>query len=171
LRVALRRLRAAISLFGTILQDASTEKVKTELKWLTSELAPAREIDVFVKEKIEPLGRSTGPKRGIRAIERQFSARRREAFQHARKALATQRYRELPIDVLEWLETRKRHNGEEADKIGKFAERVMHRRIKKVRKQRRDFAELSAVRRHKLRTRLRRSVMPSTSSAACTRTR
>jgi hypothetical protein len=37
----------------------------------------------------------------------------------------------LPIDILEWLEVRK-PGARESDKVGKFAEKVMHRRIKKV---------------------------------------
>jgi CHAD domain-containing protein len=122
------------------------------LKWLTSELAAAREIDVFIKEKIKPLGRTTEPKRGVLAIEKQFSARRRQAFRRARNALATPRYRKLALDVLEWLETRRPGAAAESDTpIGKFAERILHRRIKKARKQGRDLAGLSVVQRHKLR--------------------
>ena len=37
MRVGLRRLRAAISLFADILQDPQTAALKDELKWLTSE--------------------------------------------------------------------------------------------------------------------------------------
>ena len=35
MRVGLRRLRAAISLFSNLLGDQETERVKAELKWLT----------------------------------------------------------------------------------------------------------------------------------------
>jgi triphosphatase len=156
MRVGLRRLRAAISLFGPILPAASTSKIKAELRWVTGELAAAREIDVFVKETIRPLARSAEPKRGVRAIEKQFSARRNQAFRRARKALATPRYRNLPIDVLEWLEVRKPGAADKSDKVGKFAEKVLHRRIKKVRKQGRDLVRLSAVQRHKLRIRIKK---------------
>ena len=45
MRVGLRRLRAAMSLFSTLLHDTQTAAIKTELKWLTGELAPAREIE------------------------------------------------------------------------------------------------------------------------------
>ncbi|XIA64527.1 CHAD domain-containing protein [Bradyrhizobium sp. TZ2] len=40
MRVGLRRLRAAISLFSKALPGAKTEGIKTELRWLTNELAP-----------------------------------------------------------------------------------------------------------------------------------
>jgi inorganic triphosphatase YgiF len=157
MRVGLRRLRAAISLFGTVLPPASTEKIKAELKWLTRELAPAREIDVFLKEKIKPLERFAEPKRGVRAIEKQFSNRRKQAFGRARVALATARYRKLAIDVLEWLDTRKADAVRKSDTpVGKFAERVLRRRIKKVRKEGVDLADLSAPQRHKLRIKIKK---------------
>jgi triphosphatase len=40
MRVGLRRLRAAISLFAKLLGDQEPERVKSELKWLTGELVP-----------------------------------------------------------------------------------------------------------------------------------
>ena len=43
------RLRAAISLFSGMLPGGQTEAIKTELKWLTNELAPAREIRYAVE--------------------------------------------------------------------------------------------------------------------------
>ena len=55
MRVGLRRLRAAMSLFKELLSDRQTARIKSELKWLTAELAPAREFDVYQKNKIEPL--------------------------------------------------------------------------------------------------------------------
>jgi triphosphatase len=55
MRVGLRRLRAALSLFKPLIESAETESIKTELKWLTDELAPARDFDVLVTEGIEPL--------------------------------------------------------------------------------------------------------------------
>jgi triphosphatase len=156
MRVGLRRMRAAIVLFGAILPASSTTKIKTELKWLTGELAPAREIDVFVKERIEPLSRASEPKRGVRAIEKRFSARHRQAFVRARDALETPRYRKLRIDVLEWLEMRQPGADAASEaSIEKFAGEAMHRRIRKARRQGRHLAELSAVERHKLRIKIK----------------
>ena len=45
MRIALRRLRAAISLFSTVVSDARVEAIKAELKWLGRELSPARDLD------------------------------------------------------------------------------------------------------------------------------
>jgi hypothetical protein len=46
-------LRAAISLFSDLLNDRQTEQVKRELKWLTGEFGPARELDVFQTRRPE----------------------------------------------------------------------------------------------------------------------
>jgi CHAD domain-containing protein len=157
MRVGLRCLRAAISLFGSVLPGPSTAKIKAELKWLTTELAAAREIDVFVKEIIRPLGRATEPKRGMRAIEKQFFAQRKKAFQCARKAPETSRYRTLLIDILEWLEIRKSNGTDEAQTpIGQFVGDLVQRRLRKARKQGRRLDHLSAVKRHKLRIKIKK---------------
>src|SRR5882757_5299571 len=54
MRVGLRRLRAAMALFADLLQDAQTAAIKGELKWLTQELAPARELEVLIKRVVAP---------------------------------------------------------------------------------------------------------------------
>jgi inorganic triphosphatase YgiF len=157
MRVGLRRLRAAISLFNKILPNASTARIKTELKWLTDELAPAREIDVFLEERLLPFVAKSRPKRGARAIESQFMAKRNAAFQDARRATETPRFRRLLIDVLEWTETRRHVYGDNTETlIGRFAADVLDRRIKKARKHGERLDQLSPEERHKLRIKIKK---------------
>jgi triphosphatase len=157
MRVGLRRMRAAISLFGKILPAASTERIKAELKWLTSELAPAREIDIFIKERIRPMARTTKPHRGMAAIERQFAAKRATAFKQAQRALASSRFRRLLIELLEWLETHKlRTNGDAKTAVDEFALNFLCRRIRKARKTGRGLGDLSSRERHKLRIKIKK---------------
>jgi len=56
MRVGLRRLRTAISLFADIVADARMPAVRRELKWLTNELGPAREFEVFLTRVVAPPG-------------------------------------------------------------------------------------------------------------------
>jgi triphosphatase len=157
MRVGLRRLRAAISLFDEMLPKAGTTQIKTELKWLTGELAPARELDVFLKERVQPLARKGGPKRGARAIESEFTASRNSALEHARRVIGTSRYRQLLIQTLEWLETRRPATDADARApIGRFAGDVLERRIRKARKQGRRLDQLSPHARHKLRIKIKK---------------
>ena len=85
MRVGLRRLRAALSLFAGILRDLQTAAIKTELKWLAGELAPARQLDVLMKRVVAPV-----KQRHARMACRRFraswpsSAKRRSCARRAR---------------------------------------------------------------------------------------
>ncbi|MGY8708684.1 CHAD domain-containing protein [Bradyrhizobium sp. 18BD] len=155
MRVGLRRLRAAISLFGDLLPRASTERIKSELKWLTSELAPAREIDVFVNESIRPIAGQGVPKRGARAIRARFSGQRKAAFARARDAVGSARYRRLLIDAIEWIETGQSRAHDDR-RIAAYAAEVLDRRIRKARKQGKHLNDLDPTQRHKLRIKIKK---------------
>jgi inorganic triphosphatase YgiF len=165
MRVGLRRLRAAISLFGALLDDPQTERIKRELKWLTNELGPARELDVYVAGNIRPLRRELerkprrlSPRRGLRELEKELEARRSRAFDRARKAVASERYRALVLDTLHWLES-----GDWATSGGKlararrnrsalaFAREELGPRMNKASKKAKRLADLDPRQRHKVR--------------------
>src|SRR3984957_6938126 len=55
MRVALRRLRAAMSLFSGITGDDRAEAIKSEFRWLAQELGPARDLDTLILEVIKPM--------------------------------------------------------------------------------------------------------------------
>jgi triphosphatase len=157
MRVGLRRLRAAISLFKSVLPGFSSANIKTELKWLTNELAPAREIDVMFEERVRPLRQVVEPERGALALEKEFAAGREQAFQRARKAVQMKRYRDLPLGVLEWLETRRTGGKDETQvSVADFVGDLFHRRLRKARKEGHHLEKLSAPERHKLRIRIKK---------------
>ena len=152
MRVGLRRLRAAISLFSDMVGGARTERIKAELKWLTNQLAPAREIDVFLQEKVEPVAGKINPRRGAKAIEREFADRRDDALERARNAINSRRSRALLIDLLEWIEAQDGGRGEAAKlDISEFATDLLTRRVKKIRKEGKSLQDMSPRERHKLR--------------------
>jgi inorganic triphosphatase YgiF len=157
MRVGLRRLRAAISLFSGMLSGSHPEEIKAELKWLTNELGPAREIDVFVKEKIHRAAQKIVPRRGGKALEDEFAARREAALERARRATASERYRALLVDLLEWIDVRHSDSRNRANiSIGKFAPKLLHRRIKKILKAAHDLKALSVRQRHKFRIKIKK---------------
>lgn len=155
MRIGLRRLRAAISLFTDILPQASTARIKAELKWLTRELAPAREIDVFLNESIRPITAQDVPRRGARAIRKRFSRQRKAAFERAREAVMSARYRRLLIDVIEWIEGG-RPRGDDDRSIAAYAAEMLDRRIRKARKEGKRLHDLDPMQRHKLRIRIKK---------------
>jgi inorganic triphosphatase YgiF len=157
MRVGLRRTRAAISLFSKMLPKATIEPIKSELKWLTNELAPARELDVFMRKQVEPGTSDDVTRRGGRAIRKEFGTRRRQAFMRARASINSSRFRRLLIDVLEWLETETTSRAKEAhEPVEDLARKVLRRRLKKIRKEGEHLDALSAQERHKLRIRIKK---------------
>ena len=156
MRVGLRRLRAAISLFSKALATAKTEKIKTELRWLTNELAPARELDVFLEEKIGPVAREITPQRGGKAIAKQFADKRAEALEQARKAVDSPRCRALLIDVLAWIEAQRGRTDVANSELGEFAAKLLDRRMRKAHKDAGKLQEMTAPERHKFRIRMKK---------------
>jgi inorganic triphosphatase YgiF len=158
MRVGLRRLRAAIALFSDLLDDEETARLKGELKWLTGELGPARDLDVYVTGNIEPLQRSLPDKGGLEALQRDLDARRAGAFARARHAVSSPRYRTLLLDTLGWIEAGQwTASGDELIAARRcrnardFARDELGRRARKARKKARKLAKLDARGRHKLR--------------------
>jgi inorganic triphosphatase YgiF len=154
MRVGLRRLRAAISLFAKLLGDQETERVKAELKWLTGELAPARDLDVYVRNEIESLPGATPARRGMKELAGVLTLRRDAAFGKASAAVESRRYRSLLLDTLQWLETgdwAKHARYYRQRPIERFAADILARRTKTIKKKAKKIRELDSQQRHKLR--------------------
>ena len=154
MRVGLRRLRAAISLFAKLLGDDETERVKSELKWLTGELAPARDLDVYIRNEIEPLRRDAPTRRGMKELTGALTLRRAAAFGKAKAAVESPRYRSLLLDTLQWLESgdwakHQRFYGHRP--IERFAADILARRTKRTMKKAKKIRQLDTQQRHKLR--------------------
>ena len=81
MRVELRRLRAAISLFSKLFGDKQTERIKSELNWpKRGELSPARDLDVYERGTVEPLRHPAPATRGMKELEDALASRRAAAF-------------------------------------------------------------------------------------------
>jgi CHAD domain-containing protein len=105
MRVGLRRLRAAISLFSDMLTDPQTEVLKSELKWITGELGPAREFEVLLKDVARPVANSAHNEPGIGFFSRELRQKRKIALARARAAVDSRRFRDLALDTAAWIET------------------------------------------------------------------
>ena len=158
MRIGLRRLRAAMSLFAALLRDAQTAAIKNELKWLAGELGPARELEVLVSRVVVPMKRQRRRWRGMPSLSHEFAERRDAALSRAQGAVQSARFRALTLDVAAWLEAGLWRNPQDdlvRDRgdlpIEMVALEQLARRWRKVRKKGRILARLDARRRHKLR--------------------
>ena len=155
MRVGLRRLRAAISLFSGFFGDKQTEQIKSELNWLeTEELSPARDLDVYERGTVEPLRRAAPATPGMKELEDALASRRAAAFARARAVIDSPRYRSLLLDTFQWLEVGDwaKHSRRYRDRpIERFAADILARRTKKTTKKAKRLCELDARQLHKLR--------------------
>ncbi len=160
MRVGLRRLRTALALLSDVAADPAASDLKRELKWLTAELGPARELDVFLAKVVTPLGEQHRRLSGMRLLSRELADQRDAAAASARAAVSSRRYRELTRHVADWIETGgwrqprrdpARHRG--AQSIEKVARAQLKRRWKQLRKRGRQLAQLDPHARHRLRIR------------------
>jgi len=151
MRIGLRRLRA---LFAKLVGNQETERIKSELKWLTSELALARDLDVYERSKVEPLRRSAPMGRGMKELEGELAFRLAAAFGRAKDAVNSLRYRTLLLDTLQWLEIgywARRARRYRVRSVERFAAHVLARRTKKAMKKAKSLRKLDSRHRHKLR--------------------
>ena len=158
MRVGLRRLRAAVSLFRVLLQGPQTAAIKAELKWLAGELGPARELEVLMNRVVAPMRKRGGHWRGMPSLSHEIAQRRDAALKRARDAVDSARFRVLTLDVGAWLQAGQwttpqddlvRDQGDLP--IGDFAAGQLARRWRKVRKKGKKLAQLNARSRHKFR--------------------
>ncbi|ABD90173.1 CHAD domain-containing protein [Rhodopseudomonas palustris] len=149
MRIGLRRLRAAIATFGELLQDAETERLKRELKWLTGRLGPARDLHLLELR----IKRQRTADRAEWLAE--IAARRSRAFAGAKAAMQSARYRALLHDIRHWIEagpwaerpTLRPAHREAVD----FAADVVARRARKVMRKAERLHDLNVEQRHRLR--------------------
>ena len=105
MRVGLRRLRAAMSLFADILRDPQTAAIKAELKWLAGELAPARELEVLMKRVVAPVKKRHARWDGMPSLSHELAEKREAALARAQNAVKSARFRTLTLEIAAWLET------------------------------------------------------------------
>jgi inorganic triphosphatase YgiF len=103
MRVGLRRLRAALSLFKDMLQGRETDHIKSQLKWLTEQLGPARDTDVFVRKTVVPYLERHPDRREFEVLARELEKERSTGFVKAQAAVEGERFRRLLLDCVLWL--------------------------------------------------------------------
>ena len=101
LRVAVRRLRSAVSTFSDVADDDHAEAIKAELKWLAGACDEARDLDVFA-EGATMLAQPTLDHSPLAPV---VDAARARAHAKACAAVASGRFRELVLESTAWVET------------------------------------------------------------------
>jgi len=163
MRIGLRRLRAALAIFAEIVDDDDLAKIKGELKWITKELGPARDLDVFGADVLRPLRAKRPEDPAIAASHRDFEEKRMAAYARAAAAARSLRFRAAVLDLAEWIETGPWATDDDKERkalrprpVADHAEKKLARLRKRIKKKGADLRHRSVSQRHRLRIRAKR---------------
>jgi CHAD domain-containing protein len=147
-----------LSLFRSVVPAETVATLNEELRWLAGEIAPARNLDVFVDELRRPVQAAFADDPDRAALAAMARARRGAAYEQVRATFATGRYTALLLQIGRLIESRTWQEALPAEAVQSLAEparilasRLLGERYRKVRKRGRSFGELSAKDRHRLR--------------------
>ena len=156
-RVAVRRLRSALTVFAPALPDPALAPLREALRWLMGVLGPARDWDVFATETLPPL-LAAMPGRPLQSLARDTQLRRDVARAAMIAAVSSPRLTHLLLQAGQILLLRPWEQA--ADRIGSawqsapataLAESVLDRRQRQLLRRGRHFARLEPAARHRLR--------------------
>ncbi|WP_232631031.1 CYTH and CHAD domain-containing protein [Methylobacterium sp. Leaf118] len=158
MRVGLRRLRSAFSLFGDLVEDPVGERIRADLKRVTEPLGRARNLDVFLATTL-PAERERHPDEvGLLGLERQLEAARSRAYAEVETLLGSDAWRTLILDLAGWINAgpwlRDDAPGRTAlrdEPARDFAARELDRRRRQVKRRGRHLDDLSPEERHRVR--------------------
>lgn len=102
MRVALRRLRSAFDIFATVIPNEIS--LVHELKWLTRQLNPARDWDIFVTEQLSQIQKIFAKHNGMLSLMKACEKLRQAHNKAARDSIKSKRYPGLILLLNLWLD-------------------------------------------------------------------
>lgn len=152
MRIAIRRLRAALKIFSRILHRKNTEAIIKELAWMSNTLGNARDLDVFITQTLPPILAQMPNQPSLALLAKRARQAKKSAYLDVQEALTSQRYQHLLLSLGDWLE-----NVDQQDQkakqvtIGKIAQPMLTKRYEQLKKSGGKLAQASAEKRHRSR--------------------
>lgn len=163
LRVALRRLRAALHLMQSVGSWSQCDLLRNEARWLGQSLSAARDWDIFLTETLPVVAKGCPTLGGFNALEKIAERQRTTSYRKIRTALADRRCANFVLGLGEWIETRGWRSDVSPETLGQLAEpavnfagRILSVRHDKVLKRGRRFKSQPAEKRHEVRLLLKK---------------
>lgn len=158
MRVGLRRLRSAFSVFGPLLPDLAIKAPLAAIRWLAGALGPARDWDVFCANTLAPVRARFPDHRGLQDVERVCERLREQARRRGHRAVASRRYQRMLLGLGAWLageswatllplDEARRLRGP----VTGYAATALERSLRRVRKRGKGLSRLNAAELHRLR--------------------
>jgi triphosphatase len=162
MRVAVRRLRSALSALKPMLPAEHQRWANDELKRIGSALGAARNWDVFAASLVPPVSTALPLDRDLDRLASAKEGRRQASYDAAIEEIASPRYTAALLRLMRWFEGRGWRDqpvSEDSAKllapIGELAPGLLDQRLHRVKKRSRHFAELGPPERHTLRIALK----------------
>lgn len=163
MRVALRRLRSALTLFDGVLPMMQAGWLKGESQWVGSALGGARNWDVFLEDVLAPLEAKRPGDISLSALREQCETARARNYEIAREAILSPRYTAFVLNFSRWLDEAAWHvtsNTTRREILGAplkaFASTLFERDYRRLAKQGRKLALATPEKRHKFRLAVKR---------------
>lgn len=133
-RVGLRRLRAALTLFGDCLDATGRRALLADLKWINAIFADVREWDVFTSEMLAPMTEAVADRGDLALASGRAVEHRAAAHAALVQALHGERLTGTLLDLLRWFELAEAPlTGKRAGQpLRKFARRALRRGQRKL---------------------------------------
>ncbi|PPD47613.1 MAG: hypothetical protein CTY12_03700 [Methylotenera sp.] len=105
MRIALRRLRSAFTLFRKVLGHENSAALLVEIGWLADTLGKARDLDVLITQTLPVVIAHFKHHKGLQMLRDKAITAQSEAYNEVRAALSSQRYHCLLLTLAAWLES------------------------------------------------------------------
>jgi CHAD domain-containing protein len=152
MRIAITRLRTAMSFFSPMVAGPQQARIRDELKWLNTHLGVVRDLDVAI-ERLREINQQSH-----QANDRSWKRERAVSQQHLARVLRSTRYQRLAKSISAWVEkgswSRKpgaQAAGQRTCPISEYSTRQLARWQKKLLKKSRKLRDFGVKKRHRLR--------------------
>jgi CHAD domain-containing protein len=159
-RVAIRRLRSALSLFEPVVMDQKYKRLKRSLRDVSHQFGEARNLDVFIADTTTVPDVAKGDQLPPFASKPagQAQAERERAYGRVINTLRSKRFRQLMQDLVAWIQAGPWRTSDESESqnardqnIEDFAAGVLKRRRRELKGHGRHLERLSPEERHRIR--------------------
>lgn len=158
MRVGMRRLRSALSMYKRLLH--LPVDLQQELDWLATELGDARDWDVLAGATLPSVTKQLPNPAAIEGVQQAAAGKADEHHRAAGRAVASPRYTRLLLGIHRWVQAMAWHDDPKlmaasgkqlAQPVAKFAHSVLKRDQRRLRSRADKLSEATADARHRVR--------------------
>jgi inorganic triphosphatase YgiF len=157
-RVAIRRLRTAMSFFRPCVEDADFARLQVGFRWISGLLGTARDFDVWQAETIDRELARQKPGEGYLELASAMEERRINAHRQLAEAVKSPRLGLLLLDLAIWLEAGewRVNRNESTSPLLSFLQPQMRKTVRRLRRKGRNLNALDEHAQHGLRIRAKK---------------